>query len=120
MFLQCCYNPYLRKYIMARICRWRGASGKEYIYEIHPFEGTIWSDVPANYIFAKLSKPHTWKAIYIGETESLKNRVPNHNELPCIRSNQGTHVHAHINRDSQARLAEEKDLLSNHSTSCNV
>ena len=105
---------------MARTCRWRGASEKGYIYEIHPIEGTTWSDVPGNYIFAKLSKPHTWKATYIGETESLKDRIPNHNELPCIQRNKCTHVHAHVNRDSQARLAEEKDLLANHTTPCNI
>ena len=104
---------------MARECKWTGASGKEYMYKIYSVEGTTWNDVPGNYIFAKLSKPHTWKAIYIGETESLKDRIPNHNELPCIRCNKGTHVHAHINRDSQARLAEEKDLLAIHTILCN-
>ena len=103
---------------MADKCKWTGASGEEYMYEIYLIEGT-WNDVPGNYIFAKESKPHNWEAIYIGETESFKDRIPNHNELPCIQRNKGTHVHAHVNRDSQARLAEEKDLLAKHITPCN-
>jgi len=103
---------------MANECKWRGTSGKEYMYGIYSIDGT-WNDVPGNYIFARETKPHTWEAIYIGETESFKERIPNHNELPCVRRNGGIHVHAHVNRDSQARLAEEKDLLANNTTPCN-
>lgn len=100
-------------------CEWTGASGKKYIYEIHPIAGTTWNDVPGNYVFARASKPHNWEAIYIGETESFKDRIPNHNELPCRQRNKGTHVHVRVNRDSQARLTEEKDLPANYATPCN-
>ena len=68
---------------MADKCKWTGASGKEYVYEIHSI-GDTWNDVPGNYIFAKETSPHHWEAIYIGETESFKDRIPDHNELPCI------------------------------------
>jgi len=104
---------------MAYTCRWKGASDKEYIYIINPIKGSTWDDVPGNYIFARESEPHTWEAIYIGETESFKDLIPNHNELPCIRRNKCTHVHTHVNLTSHARLAEEKDLLANHTTPCN-
>lgn len=103
---------------MADKCIWTGASGKKYEYAIYPI-GTDWSDVAGNYIFARESSPHKWEAIYIGETESFKDRLPNHNELPCIKRNGGTHIHAHVNRDSQARLDEEADLLANNKTPCN-
>lgn len=103
---------------MADKYTWTGASGKEYMYNIFPID-TNWNDVPGNYIFAKKSSPHEWQAVYIGETESFKERLPNHNELPCIRRNGGTHTHTHINRDSRARLDEEKDLLANNKTPCN-
>ena len=103
---------------MADKCKWIGASGKEYFYDIYPIN-TDWNDVPGNYIFAKETTPHNWEAVYIGETESFKDRLPNHNELPCIRRNGGTHTHVRINRDSRARLAEEAELLANHSTPCN-
>jgi len=103
---------------MSDKCIWTGASGKKYEYEIFPI-GTDWNDVSGNYIFARQSSPTRWLSVYIGETESFKNRLPNHNELPCIRRNDGTHIHAHINRDSLARLAEETDLLNNNSSPCN-
>ena len=103
---------------MALKCNWTGASGEKYEYEIYQI-GTNWNDVPGNYIFARESSPRTWQALYIGETESFKDRLPHHNELPCITRHEGTHIHVHINRDSQARLKEEKDLLDNMSTLCN-
>jgi len=99
-------------------CIWTGASGKKYEYEIYS-TNTNWNDVAGNYIFARESSPHKWEAIYIGETESFKDRLPNHNELPCIRRNGGTHIHAHVNRGNRARLDEEADLLANNTTPCN-
>ena len=96
---------------------WKGASGKLYTYEIHPMDES-WNDVPGNYIFAR-QIPGGWSAVYIGETQSLKDRLPNHNELPCVRQNGGTHIHAHVNQNTQARLAEEADLLANGGTPCN-
>lgn len=103
---------------MADKCIWTGASGKKYEYSIHLI-GTTWKDEPGNYIFTKQSSPNTWEPIYIGETESLKERLPHHNELPCIIRNGGTHIHAHINRGDQARLDEESDLKANYTTPCN-
>ncbi len=103
---------------MADQCKWVGASGKEYLYTIYQMN-TSWNDVPGNYIFAKETTPHNWEAVYIGETESFKDRLPNHEALPCVRSNGGTHIHARTNSNSQARLAEEKDLLDSHKTPCN-
>lgn len=96
---------------MADICTWAGASGKKYEYEMHPI-GTNWNDVPGNYIFAKVTSPNNWTAVYIGETESFKDRLPNHNELPCIRRNGGTHTHVHINRDSHASIQITLDTYS--------
>jgi len=103
---------------MADKCKWTGTSGKEYLYDIYPI-GTDWNDVPGNYIFAREYEPNKWTAIYIGETESFKDRLPNHNELPCVKRNGGTHIHVRINRDSDARLKEEADLLANNKTPCN-
>lgn len=102
---------------MADKCIWIGTSGKKYEYRIYPI-GADWSNVGGNYIFARESSPHEWEAIYIGETESFKDRLPNHNELPCISRHRGTHIHAHTNQDSQARLDEEADLQANHTTPC--
>lgn len=99
-------------------CTWTGASGKKYEYWVSEI-GANWKDAPGNYIFAKEVEPNTWNAVYIGQTESFKDRLPDHNELPCILDNGGTHIHTHINRDERARLDEEADLLENHETPCN-
>lgn len=103
---------------MADKCKWIGASGKEYLYDIFKI-GIDWNDVPGNYIFAYKTEPTVWAPVYIGETESFKDRLPNHPELPCIRRNGGTHIHAHVNQNSQGRLDEEADLLKNHNPPCN-
>jgi hypothetical protein len=103
---------------MARECTWTGASGTKYAYEIYGMN-TTWNDVPGSYIFAKETSPHKWEAVYIGQSENFKDRLPNHNELPCIRRNGGTHIHAHTNGNEEARLKEEADLLANHATPCN-
>jgi hypothetical protein len=99
-------------------CSWTGASGRVYTYAIHPI-GEIWNDVAGNYIFAKQTEPSRWAPVYIGETQSFQDRLPNHNELPCILRNGGTHIHVPVNRASAVRLAEEADLLANHNPPCN-
>ncbi len=104
---------------MANKCKWTGASGTEYMYEMYPIKGTTWNNVPGNYIFARESKPNNWEPIYIGQTESFKDRIPDHDKLPCVQRNNGTHVHVHVNHNTEARLAEEKDLLASCTTPCN-
>lgn len=100
-------------------CNWTGASGTKYLYDIYPI-GTDWDDTPGNYVFAKRStEPAKWDGIYIGETESFKDRLPHHNELPCINRNGATHIHIRTNNSETTRLAEERDLLANHTTPCN-
>ena len=97
---------------------WTGKSGKKYEYETYSMN-TTWNDVPGNYIFAKEAPPGSWEALYIGQTESFKDRLPNHEALPCVGQNGGTHVHARKNEGKQARLDEEADLLANGKTPCN-
>ena len=101
-----------------RQCGWVGASGTAYLYDVYDIN-TNWDDSGANYIFANLSSPIEWTPVYIGQTRSLRDRLPNDNELPCIRRNGGSHVHIHHNSSEQTRLAEEKDLLARHQTPCN-
>jgi len=98
---------------------WVGASGKEYKYWIYEI-GTSFKNCPGNYIFAREVSPGHWMPIYIGETESLKDRLPNHEKLPCVNRNSGTHVHTHASLpDSDVRKAEEADLLNKWDPACN-
>lgn len=104
---------------MADTIIWPGTSGKEYTYWIFPI-GTSFKDEPGNYIFAKETSPGRWAPIYIGETGSLRDRLGDHDKLPCIRRYGGTHVHAHTSSSSaQVRREEESDLLSRWDPPCN-
>ena len=97
---------------------WPGASGKQYRYWIYPI-GTSFKDSPGNYIFAKETSSG-WTPIYIGETDSLKDRLSNHEKMPCVKRHGGTHVHVHTSSsDEQTRRAEESDLLAKWDPPCN-
>ena len=98
---------------------WEGASGQIYEYEIQSFDAK-WSDVPGNYIFAK-QVSNSWQSVYIGETESLKDRITtSHEKYPCTVAKGFTHVHAHGSSSNQAtRRQEETDLLNRFNPPCN-
>lgn len=98
---------------------WEGESGKEYGYWIHKI-GTNFKDEPGNYIYAKETEPNRWRPIYIGQTESLKDRLADHEKEKCARQNGATHIHAHINGSGETgRRAEETDLIRNWAPACN-
>lgn len=98
---------------------WEGQSGKSYGYWIAPIDASF-KDVPGNYIFAKETKPNQWRAVYIGQAESLKERLSNHEKEPCARRNGATHIHNHTNSAGEnARRAEETDLIRKWSPVCN-
>lgn len=101
------------------IIYWTGASGKKYKYLIYKI-GTSFKDCPGNYIFAKETSPGSWKPLYIGETENLRDRLSDHEKMPCITRNGGTHVHAHVSpSDTDVRRVEESDLLDKWDPVCN-
>ena len=63
---------------MAEKVSWIGKSGTRYEYGVYGRD-TNWKDVAGNYIFAKKSRDGRFRALYIGETSSLKDRVtPSH------------------------------------------
>ena len=101
-------------------CTWTGASGQPYQYWIYPI-GAGWKNAPGNYIFAKETSPGKWTPVYIGETEDLSQRLPNHDKLPLVARYGGTHIHAHTSAPSAVvRRAEEEDLIKNYSPPCNL
>lgn len=100
-------------------CTWTGYSGTKYQYGIYPI-GTSFVADPGNYIYAKLSGPGLWSAVYIGEAEDLSTRFDNHHAATCIGRNGATHIHVHLSSaNRQVRLNEETDLRRSHSTPCN-
>ena len=99
--------------------RWTGESGKKYDYWIYPIDEQF-PEVPGNYIFAKETKPRTWRPIYIGQTKNLAKRMENHEKEQCAIDNGATHIHAHESSDSEdERRKEEADLIEKWNPICN-
>ena len=98
---------------------WVGASGKQYEYWISSM-GMAFVDEPGNYIFVKETSPNNWIPIYIGQTESLKNRLTDYEKVPCVMRYGATNIHAHTTSGGeQARKEEETDLLAKWDPPCN-
>jgi len=99
---------------------WPGASRNQYKYWIAEM-GSSFKEEAGNYIFAKRNAQGQWVPVYIGQAENLHERLSNHNKEDCALKNGATHIHTHTNAAGEAaRLAEEKDLLLNFNTPCNV
>lgn len=98
---------------------WPGKSGQQYGYWVSRIDAN-YLDEPGNYIFAKVVNGY-WVAVYIGQTNSLANRLNNHPKEPCAIRNGATHIHAHTNHQGEnARKVEEVDLIENWQPVCNV
>lgn len=98
---------------MADTVDWPGKSGKTYTHYIYELPYSFKDDQPGNYIFTRVESG-SWIPVYIGQGD-LGDRVgEGHHKWQCIKSKRATHVHAHLNKDETARLAEERDLLARH------
>lgn len=71
-----------------------------------------WADVPGVYIFAGVVGTK-WKAFYIGETDSFKNRPINGHEQSGAAARLGaTHVHALVIKNAARRTQIEEALIA--------
>ena len=50
-----------------------------YEFDVYP-PNTTWNDVPGIYIFAGLNAAGRWRAYYIGQAKSFKDRLSNHDQ----------------------------------------
>jgi len=98
---------------------WPGQSGKEYPYEIYPFD-TPFRPLPGNYIYAKQLADGDWSPIYIAQTRDLHQRLEGHVRVEDAIANGATHLHAHYATAGQAaRCTEEHDLIQRWRPVCN-
>lgn len=98
---------------------WAGRSGKRYSYWYHQIGTVTFKDEPGNYIYAKLTN-QGWAPIYIGETQTLSDRIARHEKRERALRHGATHIHAHTTPGiRQARLDEETDLRGNYNPPCN-
>lgn len=90
---------------MLGTCNWGGQD-----FEIHPINAP-WAAVPGLYIFAKKASATQWHALYIGQTNSFAERLPNHEmELPAKRGG-ATHIHVLVVHDGRQRDLIERNLI---------
>ena len=80
---------------------------------------TNWNDVAGVYIFAGL-KQGRWMPLYIGETESFSDRLPNHERWAEAYRAGATHVHAMVVSHEQQRKNIEAELIERYQPSLNM
>ena len=108
---------------MAKIttATFNGKTGK-YNFDVFPVE-TSFNAVGAVYIFTHLKVNPDGKGthtlLYIGETESLKERIPNHEKWPCVKREDVNCICIHRDDNSTSRHAKEADLIAGNNTPCN-
>ena len=73
--------------------------------------GTSWNDVVGVYIFCGVNPQNQWVALYVGQTDSFRNRIPSHEQwTPALRLG-ATHVHARVVPQAATRDAIEQELI---------
>lgn len=56
----------------------------------------------------------------VGETDNLKNRIPNHERRSCWARNNGIKLYFHHENNQEQRLAKEKLLRAKSDPACGV
>ena len=94
-----------------------------YAFEVYT-TNTVFNSVGAVYILSKRTPGsdgtyrHTF--LYIGETHSLKDRIPNHEKWHCAENHGVNCICVHQDNDANSRRHKELDLLSINKTLCNA
>ena len=96
-----------------------GISRKEYNFDFYDLN-LEWSEVAGIYLMAKYDQAsNTIYAIYVGETDNLKNRLSNHHKQSCF-DRYGVNVLGWIGEgNSHSRLNIESDLIQGIKPPCN-
>jgi hypothetical protein len=93
-----------------------------YNFEVYSSD-TSFNAVGAVYIFTKRTVDGEGKGshtlLYIGQTDSLKDRIPNHEKWTCIQRNGINCICVHRDDDKDSRLDKETDLRAVNNTTCN-
>ena len=95
-----------------------GASGAQYSFNLYS-KSLYWKSVPGVYIILRKNISGKYDPIYVGETEDLGDRIPNHHKLRCFERNGWTHLGFHYEDNSSRRLYIENDILQNYNWVCN-
>jgi excinuclease UvrABC nuclease subunit len=87
-------------------------------FEVYDRNDT-WNDVPGLYIFSYVAEGY-WRALYVGQAESFRARLPNHERLPEAVQRGATHIHAMVVPQQSDRDEWERMLIQNLQPPMNV
>jgi Nuclease subunit of the excinuclease complex len=99
-------------------CNWSLGNGKTLEFEVHPFD-VNWGDYAGLYIFADGSGD-CWKPLYIGKTESFKNRFASHEREDEALYRGSTAIHAVAVPQAGKRAEWEVALIQIYQPPMNV
>jgi hypothetical protein len=102
---------------------WSGQSTRRYEFQLHPI-GAAYFDKPGVYIFCKAFADGKWYAVYVGETDSFKQRLTDnlygHHRWQCIQAAGATHICTlHVTGSVLSRMSIETDLRASLNPPCN-
>ena len=107
---------------MARISTmtFTGQSGAEYKFEVWPRD-TIFPDVGGVYIFSKRDSQRRHTVLYVGQTNSFKDRRLQHHEKwkECANQRGGNVICTYQESSTVRRLKIESDLIDEYDPPCN-
>jgi len=72
-----------------------------------------WREVGAVYIFVR-HYLGTWKMLYVGQTENLKERLPKHEKRKAALGLGFNQIHVFLENSEKARLAMESRLIKRY------
>ena len=82
--------------------------------------GADWSHNGGIYIFCGVNPQNQWVALYIGQADSFRNRIPQHEQWNQAVRLGATHVHAMAVQQASTRDAIERQLIQSHQPYLNV
>jgi hypothetical protein len=108
---------------MAQTVTWHGKSGTAYQFELYNI-GRAFNPISGVYIFCKFSSLATLQALYVGETDSLQDRlntgIGQHDGFKRAKTAGATHIAVMAAREKSNRLNIETDLRHGLNPSCNA
>ena len=101
---------------------WAGNSGSNYRYWfLKDLSAGGIQAAAGNYAFVKALPNGNYSAIYFGESENLRDRLPTHDQWAAAKRLGATHVMGHTTPAGEtARMAEERDLIARWNPPLNV
>lgn len=79
-----------------------------------------WPEAGGLYIFAGVNPKGEWYPLYIGQAESLAERLTTHENWPEAAQQGATHIHAQTVEDPDLRVSLERHLIKLYQPRLNV